>query len=189
MSVFISRKILSLSAVALSLAVAGCVSYPSASSTPVAMKATQGNTASGDIHLSPAPGGVRLQGQISGLKAGAEHGFHVHEKGDCSAPDATSAGGHFNPEGHAHGLVAGAVHHAGDLPALKADAQGMAKFDAVVAGLTLSAGSHSVTGRSLVIHRDPDDGVTQPTGNSGPRVACGVIAAAPAAAAPAKAAY
>jgi Cu-Zn family superoxide dismutase len=113
---------------------------------------------------------------VRGLAPGSEHGFHIHDKGDCSAADASSAGGHFNPGAAQHGAGSG-VHHAGDIPNIKADARGVAHVDAKVAGVTLAAGATSVAGRSLVVHRDADDYTTQPAGNSGPRVACGVIAA------------
>jgi Cu-Zn family superoxide dismutase len=141
----------------------------------VALVARSGGAVAGALVLSESQGGVRLRGEVRGLKPGAEHGFHIHDKGDCSAPDATSAGGHFNPGGTAHGRHGAGVHHAGDLPSLVADAGGVAKIDAVIKGITLAAGPTSVVGRSLIVHRDPDDFVTQPTGNSGPRIGCGVV--------------
>ncbi|WP_310626171.1 superoxide dismutase family protein [Limnohabitans sp.] len=169
------QKTLSRSAGVLAVVITGCASYGSSSPTLVSLQSTKGYTAVGEMQLSQVPQGVRLQGQVSGLKPGAQHGFHVHEKGDCSAPDATSAGGHFNPHSHDHGLHTSVTHHAGDLPALQADAQGVAKLDVLMQGLSLSAGVDSIRGKALVVHRDPDDGRSQPTGNSGPRVACGVI--------------
>ncbi|HEY5635097.1 MAG TPA: superoxide dismutase family protein [Burkholderiaceae bacterium] len=113
---------------------------------------------------------------LSGLKPGAEHGFHLHEKGDCSAPDATSAGGHFNPGGQPHGHPRDARRHAGDLPNLRADASGVARGVFPVDRMEID-GPGGVLGRGVVVHRDPDDYRSQPAGNSGPRVACGVIAA------------
>jgi len=102
----------------------------------------------------------------------------VHEKGDCSSPDAMSAGGHFNPGGSPHGNFEAATHHAGDLPSLKADAGGTVKFDFATRSLTVGdKGPNDVVGKGLIVHRDPDDYTTQPTGNSGPRIACAVIAA------------
>jgi len=113
---------------------------------------------------------------VQGLKPGQEHGLHIHEKGDCSAPDAMSAGGHFNPQGKPHGQPGSAEHHAGDLPALKADKSGRAHVQVDVSGITLKPGPTSIIGRAVVVHADPDDYKTQPTGNSGARIACGVIA-------------
>lgn len=175
MSLRMFQSGLNRSACALTVFIAGCALYNTAPPTRVLLQPTKGYSATGDMQLSQVEAGVRLQGQVSGLKPGAQHGFHVHEKGDCSAPDATSAGGHFNPHGHDHGFHTSGTHHAGDLPALQADAQGVAKLDVVMPGLSLSAGVDNIRGKALVIHRDPDDGRTQPAGNSGPRVACGVI--------------
>lgn len=154
----------------------GCATLGGAGPTAdVALVARSGGAVAGALVLSEGKDGVRLRGEVRGLKPSAEHGFHIHEKGDCSAPDATSAGGHFNPGGTAHGRHGSGVHHAGDLPSLVADANGVAKIDALIEGITLGAGPTSVTGRSVIVHRDPDDFVTQPTGNSGPRIGCGVI--------------
>ena len=117
---------------------------------------------------------VEVNAQVSGLTPG-EHGFHVHELGDCSAPDAMSTKGHFNPEGHQHGGVKG-VHHLGDMPNLVADAAGSAQYRATVQGVSLAKeGRNTLLGRSLVVHADPDDYVSQPAGNAGKRVGCGVI--------------
>lgn len=120
---------------------------------------------------------VRVVVFVQGLKPGQEHGIHIHEKGDCSAPDAMSAGGHFNPLGKPHGHPGGAERHAGDLPALKANKEGRANIHADVDIITLTPGPTSIIGRALVVHADPDDFKTQPTGNSGARIACGVIGA------------
>jgi superoxide dismutase, Cu-Zn family len=86
-----------------------------------------------------------------------------------------SAKGHFNPHGKPHGNPASAERHAGDLPSLKAEKNGRAKLDTVVEGITLTPGPASIVGRGLIIHADPDDFKTQPTGNAGARLACGVI--------------
>lgn len=113
---------------------------------------------------------------LTGLKPGSAHGIHIHDKGDCSAPDATSAGGHFNPGAHPHAHPSAAVRHLGDLPNLQADATGVARGVFAVQTLELT-GPQGVIGRAVVVHRDPDDYRSQPAGNSGPRVGCGVIAA------------
>jgi len=137
-----------------------------------ALAPTQGNTTTGNVLFrQEGDGNVRVTAEISGLTPGS-HGFHIHEKGDCSAPDATSAGGHFNPHQTQHGKAG--EGHAGDLPSLEADANGNAKLDVVLSSITL-AGEHSIVGRGLIVHAAPDDYTTQPTGNAGARVACAVI--------------
>lgn len=118
---------------------------------------------------------VRLVAYVQGLKPGQEHGFHIHEVGDCSSPDGMSAKGHFNPFGQPHGNPASAERHAGDLPVLKADKSGRAKVDVELDTLTVVPGPASIVGRGLIVHADPDDYKTQPTGNAGARLACGVI--------------
>lgn len=137
---------------------------------------TQGNNARGlIIYHQMGDGSLMMHAQITGLKPGAEHGFHVHEKGDCASTDGTSAGGHFNPDGKPHGPQGGA-HHAGDMPALKADANGAIDLKAKLTGPTVTAGPASLIGRAVIVHANPDDYTTQPTGNSGARIACGVVA-------------
>jgi Cu-Zn family superoxide dismutase len=103
------------------------------------------------------------------------HGFHVHEKGDCSSGDGMSTGGHFNPTATPHGNHDMGAHHAGDLPVLKADAYGTAVINFESTTMSVGGGVTDVVGRGLIVHRDPDDFTTQPTGNSGPRIACAVI--------------
>lgn len=120
---------------------------------------------------------VHVLVNAQGLKPNQEHGLHIHEAGDCSSGDGMSAKGHFNPQGKPHGNPATPEHHAGDLPSLKAGKNGRAKLDTVVEGITLTPGPASIVGRGLIIHADPDDYKTQPTGNSGARIACGVIKA------------
>jgi superoxide dismutase, Cu-Zn family len=140
------------------------------------LRPTAGNTASGTATFTQSGSKVLVVAQVSGLKPNAEHGFHVHEKGDCSSGDGMSTGGHFNPGGRPHGApAAGQAHHAGDLPALKADASGNASFTYESDDLAVADGPASVVGRGLIVHADPDDYKTQPTGNSGARIACAVI--------------
>jgi len=136
---------------------------------------TTGNTARGTVTFTEDGDEVRVRASLSGLKPNAEHGFHVHEKGDCSSGDGMSTGGHFNPGGKAHGPQA-AEHHAGDMPSLNADAYGNATASFELKGVSIGSGSADLVGRGLIVHRDPDDYKTQPTGNAGPRIACGVIA-------------
>jgi superoxide dismutase, Cu-Zn family len=163
---------LTLSALA---ALAGCASVGGPSGVAT-LAPTAGNTTSGTVRFVQAGAKVQVSGEVRGLKPGGEHGFHVHEKGDCSAPDGTSAGGHYNPAGAPHGSHDAPSHHAGDLPSLKADAQGVAKFSFETSSVSVGGGAADVIGKGLIVHRDPDDFKTQPTGNSGPRLACAVIA-------------
>jgi Cu-Zn family superoxide dismutase len=119
---------------------------------------------------------VHLIGRITGLTPGSTHGFHIHEHGDCSAADAGSAGGHFDPTRSEHGDPAAMIHHAGDIANLVADAQGDVGVDVTVHGVSIDTGtSDDVLGRAFIVHADPDDYTTQPAGNSGARIACGVI--------------
>jgi Cu-Zn family superoxide dismutase len=134
---------------------------------------TQGNQAQGSVTFNVVSGGVRVVADLSGLAPG-EHGIHVHEKGDCSAPDGSSAGGHFNPDGAPHGAPDAANHHAGDLGNITADSSGEAHLDQVFEFLQLQ-GPNSVVGRGLVIHAGKDDFKSQPSGDAGARVGCGVI--------------
>ncbi len=139
------------------------------------LKPTQGNQAAGSIRFEQYGNKARVIATVTGLKPGAAHGFHVHEKGDCSAADAMSAGGHFNPIGQPHGAHDKPPHHAGDMPNLTADATGTATLRWESEALSVGSGPTNVVGRSVIVHRDPDDYKTQPAGNAGPRLACGVI--------------
>jgi Cu-Zn family superoxide dismutase len=141
---------------------------------------TQGNTVTGSVALSTSPEGVHITGSIQGLKPNAEFGFHVHEKGDCSAPDGSSAGGHFNPTQSEHGNPSsGTHHHAGDMLNIKSNGEGVAQVDTIAAGTTLHGNpATDIMGKAIVVHEGPDDYTTQPSGNSGKRIACGVIGAA-----------
>jgi len=156
----------------------GCASTSVDGPVAVAMlEATKGNQTTGTVSFTQTGNKVRIVADVKGLKAGAEHGFHIHEKGDCSSGDGMSTGGHFNPGGKGHAHPSAAERHAGDLPALAADASGNAKLSITLDLLTVAGGPNSVIGRGLIVHRDPDDYKTQPTGNSGPRIACAVIKA------------
>jgi Cu-Zn family superoxide dismutase len=139
---------------------------------------TAGNTVTGTVVFVQEGAHVKVQAQVSGLTPGM-HGFHVHEKGDCSAPDAESAGGHFNPTGQPHGDPRAPGHHAGDMPMLSADASGKATLTAELSAMSVGRGPTDIVGKSVVVHAGVDDYKTQPAGNSGPRVACGVIRSAP----------
>jgi len=153
-----------------------------ASMTATAQKATttlsptKGNTTTGTVTFEQRGDKVVMTAKISGLAPGS-HGFHVHEKGDCSADDGMSAGGHFNPTGKPHGNPVSADHHGGDMPMLIADSTGNATLEATLDTVTVGTGAPTdVVGKAVIVHKDADDYKTQPTGNSGARVACGVIA-------------
>jgi len=134
-----------------------------------------GSQAKGEVNFVWQGNDVLINGKFSGLKPNSEQGIHVHEKGDCSAPDATSAGGHFNPETKMHGVPDSGMNHAGDMPNIKSDANGNAVYTAKLHGFAVNTGPNGIVGRAVVVHKDPDDYKTQPAGNSGPRIACGVI--------------
>jgi Cu-Zn family superoxide dismutase len=147
------------------------------SQATVQLAPTHGNTANGGLKISSAGTGVRLSGMVQGLKPDSEFGFHFHEKGDCSAPDATSAGAHFNPTSQQHGNPQAQPHHAGDMLNVKSDAQGVAEVSIDNPDVSLQTGQpNDIIGKALVMHAKPDDYKTQPSGNSGDRIACGVIA-------------
>jgi superoxide dismutase, Cu-Zn family len=139
------------------------------------LEPTEGNNVRGTVTFTPESGGVRVVANITGLSAG-RHGFHVHETGDCSAADASSAGGHFAPEGSPHGGPDDPRNerHIGDLGNITADASGVGTYDRVDSLLTLS-GAHSIVGRAVIVHEDEDDLTSQPSGDAGGRMACGVV--------------
>lgn len=149
----------------------GCALFGSNPAATAKLEARSGSQVAGSIGISEIPGGLRLMADVSGLTPGA-HGFHVHESGDCSAPDASSAKGHYNPGSKPHGHHAGMNRHMGDMPNLIADGDGKVRVSMDILGLKLA----DIVGRSIVIHADPDDYQSQPAGNSGKRVACGTIA-------------
>jgi len=144
-----------------------------------ALQPTTGNEVTGEVEFHQRGDKVYVYVDVRGLKPGQEHGFHVHEKGDCSSGDGMSAGGHFNPDGVAHGHgQPGDTGHAGDMPNLKADAAGTAHAAFEMSKMTVADGKFSIIGRGLIVHRDPDDYKSQPVGNAGPRLACAVIKSA-----------
>lgn len=165
-----SRRFLAISIFLVVLAVSA------AAKTVVQLKDAQGNDV-GTATLSEQDGGVAIGLNLHGLPPG-EHGIHFHQNAVCEAPDFKSAGPHFNPEGKKHGLENPEGHHAGDNPNLTISADGKAEAQMVSKDVTLGEGGHSLFsngGTSLVIHAKMDDQKTDPTGNSGDRIACGVI--------------
>ena len=139
-----------------------CIMYP-----------TNGNTASGTIIFTQTEDGIKVVADMQNLTPG-KHGIHIHECGDCTAADATSAGGHFNPKGMKHGSPVTMSCHEGDLGNITADASGKAHLE-IVSKMMSFEGEMSIIGRSVIVHKAEDDLTTQPTGNSGARIACGVI--------------
>lgn len=135
--------------------------------------ATSGSTVTGTVTFTTVTGGVEVIANIAGLSPG-DHAFHIHETGDCSAPDATSAGDHFNPKGQPHGAPETKERHAGDFGNLSAGLDGKATMSFVMKDITLDAGAQSILGRAFIVH-DKHDDFTQPAGNAGSRIACGVI--------------
>ena len=134
---------------------------------------TKGNDVTGTVTFTRQGDSVKIVADVEGLTPG-KHGFHIHQFGDCSAPDGTSAGGHYNPENATHGGPNDEVRHAGDLGNIEAGEDGTAHLEMTDSMISL-VGEHSVIGRAVVIHAGEDDLTTQPTGAAGARVACGVI--------------
>jgi Cu-Zn family superoxide dismutase len=145
--------------------------------TPIATAVIQsksGSNLNGSVNFSQSGKQVIVTGTFSGLKPNSEHGIHIHEKGDCSASDAMSAGGHYNPSNSQHGGVHSNAYHAGDMPNIVSDSSGNANYRTTLTGISI-VGDQSIIGRAVVVHRDPDDYKSQPAGNSGPRIGCGLI--------------
>ena len=139
------------------------------------LEPTEGNNVSGEVTFIQQQEDVRVQGTVSGLSEG-QHGFHVHETGDCSAPDASSAGGHYAPNNNPHGAPTdpASEHHTGDMGNIMADASGTARIDTSFQFLSLN-GQESIVGKAVIVHQGADDLTSQPSGDAGSRLACGVI--------------
>jgi Cu-Zn family superoxide dismutase len=148
-------------------------------STPMAMtlvQPTSGSSVSGSVHFQElGDGTVQVKVDLTGVPAGV-HGFHVHEKGACG-DNGMAAGGHFNPTSMTHGAPDAAAHHAGDFGNVNAESNGQIHQQFVTRSITVKPGPMSVVGHAVILHANPDDFVTQPTGNAGGRIACGVVEA------------
>jgi len=136
---------------------------------------TEGNVVSGIVAFHKTDDGINVMVNLQGLSQG-EHGFHIHEYGDCNAADGSSAGGHFAPRGGPHGARndPSDKRHVGDLGNIKADAEGNVHYEWTAPFLAFQ-GPNSIIGRAVIIHDGKDDLTSQPSGNAGSRVACGVI--------------
>lgn len=138
------------------------------------MHPTQGHTARGVITFTQSGEEVKVVAEIEGLSPNGTHAIHIHEFGDATSADGSSAGGHYNPEGHDHGLPNQTHRHAGDLGNLHADENGKVRYELTVRNITLADEHNPIVGRGVIIHVEPDDG-SQPVGNAGGRISMGVI--------------
>ena len=139
------------------------------------LQPTKGNNVRGKVDFQQRGDKVRVTANLTGLRPNGEFGFHIHEAGDCSSGDGMSAKGHFNPHGKPHGHHGSAERHAGDMPSLKSDGSGNASATYDLDVITVNPGPASIIGRGLIVHVQPDDYKTQPTGNAGARSACAII--------------
>lgn len=135
---------------------------------------TEGNDVSGTVEFTEVDEGIRIVAEIHGLKPNTQHGFHVHERGDCSDPKAERAGGHFNPDNASHGAPDDEERHVGDLANIQADENGVGQYERIDRTLSFS-GDSNVVGRAVIVHEGEDDLESQPTGDAGARLGCGVI--------------
>lgn len=163
--------------VALDAPEAPAAETPAAATASVVTQPTEGNQTVAEVTFTENGGQIQVTGRVTGLDPDSEHGFHIHEFGDCSAPDASSAGGHFNPSDKPHAHPGHG--HDGAMKNLVADAEGNAVVDDVLP-VTVNIGrgdDFDIVGHALIVHSDPDDYVSQPVGNAGARLTCGVIEA------------
>jgi Cu-Zn family superoxide dismutase len=178
-----TRHLMLVSAAVAATLAAGCQSMMDERKPVIAVAEMKPTTSAAAAKLEPT-GVVRftqvgaskvlVEARLTGLKPNSEHGFHVHAIPDCSG-DGLKTGGHFNPDGHPHGDPGHILRHAGAMFNLKADSNGVGTTRQEVDTITLGGGKYSIVGMPLITHRDPDDYVSQPLGNAGPRVSCGII--------------
>jgi superoxide dismutase, Cu-Zn family len=158
----------------LSVLAAACATTSATQPAAVAaLEPRSGSQASGTVRFVEGSDGVTVIVDITGTTPG-EHGFHVHDKGDCSAADATSAGPHYDVGGNPHGGPATPAHHTGDFGNLTADSSGAIRTQFTTRTITVGPGANSVVGKAVILHASADDLTSQPAGNSGARIACGV---------------
>jgi superoxide dismutase, Cu-Zn family len=138
---------------------------------------TTGQHCHGVVRFTQDGDSVKVVADLEGLAPDQKHAFHIHQYGDCTAADGMSAGGHYNPEGHQHGLPDAEKRHAGDLGNVQADSEGKAHYEITVSKISIQGQKNPILGRAVIVHAKPDDG-GQPVGNAGARIACGVIGVA-----------
>jgi Cu-Zn family superoxide dismutase len=156
------------------LLLASCASMATGPSATATLISTSGSTATGTVNLTQlADGAVEVVANLRGVPPGI-HGFHIHEHGSC-ADNGNAAGGHYNPGGTPHGAPNTDPHHAGDFGNVTADDQGNVNARFTTRSITVTAGPMSAVGHAIILHANPDDLQTQPTGNAGARIACGVV--------------
>lgn len=153
----------------------GCSSTTTTHDAIATLESRSGSSARGTASfMMRDDGGVSMRVDVTGVTPG-EHGIHIHENGDCSAPDASSAGGHFNPNKGRHGAHTESARHAGDFGNVTAGSNGEIHETVVVSGVTLGSEMNSIVGKAVVLHAKRDDLTTQPSGDSGERIACGIV--------------
>lgn len=158
------------------LLLGGCAAMNSGPSAVATLAPTSGSNASGTVQLTQLrDGSVRVKVDLTGVPAGV-HGFHIHEKGDCG-DNGNAAGGHYNPLGTPHGAPNAEARHAGDFGNVTANASGEVHTTFNTRSITVAAGPTTAIGHAIILHANPDDLTTQPTGNAGARIACGVVTA------------
>jgi superoxide dismutase, Cu-Zn family len=170
------RKLTSLALTAALVIIAGALSVQGAGKQGIAViYPASGSTCKGIVKITQKDDSVNIVADLEGLPPNSKHGFHVHEYGDCSAPDASSAGAHYDPAATKHhGMPNDKMSHAGDMGNLEADAAGKAHYELVLQGTSIDGTQAPVLGRAIIIHANPDD-FSQPVGNAGGRIGCGVI--------------
>jgi Cu-Zn family superoxide dismutase len=167
------KNVIKIAACALLLSACATMESDGPTATAVVRPAS-GSQVHGEAKFTQVGSRVRVNAEIAGLSPGL-HGFHIHEKGDCSAADGMSTGGHFNPQNKKHGAPGTPDRHAGDLGNLNADEYGKATLTLMVDGISVSKDADGIIGRGLIVHANADDLKTDPTGNAGGRYGCGVI--------------
>ena len=156
------------------LVVAACASMATGPSATTTLVSTSGSTATGTVDLAQlSDGSVEVTANLRNVPPGV-HGFHIHEKGDCG-DNGNAAGGHYNPMSTAHGAPTADPHHAGDFGNVTADENGNVTYRFTTRSITVADGPASAVGHAIILHANPDDLTTQPSGNAGPRIACGVV--------------
>lgn len=156
------------------LLIASCATMATGPRAVANLAPTTGNTAAGTVNLTQrGDGGVEVQVSLTGVPPGT-HGFHIHEKGDCG-DNGNAAGGHYNPTGTPHGAPDAPQQHAGDFGNVTADANGVVNTVFTTRSITVAEGPITAIGHAIILHANPDDLQTQPTGNAGARIACGVV--------------